>query len=100
MITKLCDICRKYCYNRHDQTSKKKIRKKNALHFHVDGRGMLKELSDNLNRIFVILHTSITPAIGKSARFAFDAFEFVEVPVRSIGAGSREPAKEKRIGLQ
>jgi len=32
--------------------------------------------------------------------FAFDAFELAEVVVRGIGAGSTEPAKEKRIGLQ
>ena len=32
--------------------------------------------------------------------FAFDAFEPAEVVARGIGAGSRKPAKEKRIGLQ
>lgn len=32
--------------------------------------------------------------------FAFDAFEPAEVVARGIGAGSTEPAKEKRIGLQ
>lgn len=32
--------------------------------------------------------------------FAFDAFESAEVVARGIDAGSREPAKEKRIGLR
>lgn len=30
---------------------------------------MLKKLGDKLDRIFVILHTSIIPGIGKPARF-------------------------------
>lgn len=65
---------------------------------------MLQKLGDNLDRIFVILYTFIIPAILQTGEvcptFAFDAFELVEVLARGIGAGSREPTKEKRIGLR
>lgn len=63
---------------------------------------MLKKLGDNLDRIFVILHISITAAIGKSARFVRRLLLMLlsSLKCRGIGAGSREPAKEKRIGLR
>lgn len=51
-------------YNRRGQTSNKK-----CISLLRKGRGMLKKLGDKLDRIFVILHTSIIPSIGKPARF-------------------------------
>lgn len=51
-----------------------------------------------------VSYTLIIPGSSETGEvcpaFAFDAFEPSEVAAGGIGAGSREAAKEKRIGLR